>query len=525
VARARWYLGSAALAALGVAAAWALGVALGGPQPSLLAVAIAALGGGVGPGLACWALSLAGCAYFLTDPRLAWAVPSAHDRADLLEFAVEAGFVAVALGGARVLHRRERAERRRATRTAERLRRLQAVTAALSAARTPREAAQAVLDEAAPFGASAAAVAWRADAGALELIAWRGSGDEAVGRAVRSDAPAELPVARAYRDGRALFLETPAEIAAFGGVAHAPGFMAAAQACAALPLVVDGRPAGALAFAFADARVFDPEDRTLFQALADSCAQALERAFLFEVEQGLRSAAERATRQRDEVLEAVAHDLRSPLNAVQLYADALAARAGPRDGEALRAIGVAASRMERLVEDLLDDAALDAGRLALDRAPCDAAALAADALEAVRPAAERAGVRLELQATAPPPLADCDRGRAVQVLENLLANAVHASPRGGAVTLSVEARAGAVRFEVRDGGPGIAAADLPHVFDRRRRTRGARGKGSGLGLAIARALAELHGGRIEASSGSAGGAVFAVELPLAAPPVRVAVMR
>lgn len=511
----RWYLLSVVLAAVGLSVSAALGIDLGGPQPSLIAVSLAALGGGIGPALACWVLSTLGYAYFLAEPRFSFVVASAHDRADLLEFAIEAGLVAALLGAVRVLHRREQTERQRATRTADRLRRLQAVTAALSASRTAAEAAQAVLDETAPFGAAEAAVAWHAGPDALEVVAWRGRQGDATPHRRRFDPSAALPAARAYREGHALFLETPDELAAFPDLPATTGGPAARGACAALPLVVDGRPAGVLVFGFAEPRSFVPEDRALFQALAGSCAQALERAFLFEAEQGLRSAAERATRQRDEVLEAVAHDLRSPLNAVQLHADALAARAAAKDAEALRAIGTAASRMERLVEDLLDDAALDAGRLALDRERCDAAALAADALEAVRPAADRAGVRLELRAVAPAPIADCDRGRAVQVLENLLANAVHASPRGAAVALSVSLREGAVRFEVHDAGPGIPAGELPHVFDRRRRMRGARGKGAGLGLALARALTELHGGRIEAWSGPEGGAVFAVELPLA----------
>jgi signal transduction histidine kinase len=504
---ARFFL-AAVTAGVGLFLSSALGLDLGGPRPPLLAVVVVAFFGGAGPAALAWVASVVGSA--------ALAGVTGMGRAALLELTVESAFLATLVASGRRLWRSERAARRHADRAADRLRRLQGVTAALSAARTPADAAAVVLGEgAAMLGASAAAVAWRApdDERTLEFIAWRGYVDEAMRRIRRFPLTADLPVARAVRERRPVLLLTAEEMAPYAFVARERGAPGAIGALAALPLVLEDRALGAISFGFPAARTFTEGDLALLEALGHQCAQALERASLFEAERAQRAAAEAAARQRDEVLGFVAHDLRSPINAIQLHAEALAARG--EGGTSAQAVATAAARMERLVEDLLDVAALDAGRLGLEVEPCPAEALARDAVDALRARAERTGVRLAVEARGDAGCVAADPGRAVQVLENLLVNALQVSGAGATVTLRVERAGAAVRFAVDDEGPGLAPEDLPHVFDRSRRVRGARHKGSGLGLAIAKGLVELHGGRITARARPDRGASFEVELPAA----------
>jgi CheY-like chemotaxis protein len=172
-----------------------------------------------------------------------------------------------------------------------------------------------------------------------------------------------------------------------------------------------------------------------------------------------------------------------------------------------------AIRMTRLVDDLHDFASIEAGQLSVVRAPHAPESVAREAIEAFLPMAEDSGVKLA-GVFAPGALAiECDRDRIIQVLSNLLSNAIHASPRGGTVTVSVAESEGQAVFSVEDAGAGIPPDELPSIFDRYRRGRSALYKGAGLGLAIARKLVELHGGRIWAESTLGRGSAFRFRLP------------
>jgi signal transduction histidine kinase len=234
------------------------------------------------------------------------------------------------------------------------------------------------------------------------------------------------------------------------------------------------------------------------------------------------SAVREAERAKDEFLALVSHELRTPLTSVIGYLELLLdGEAGPLVGDQRRFTEVAernARRLLRLVGDLLVVAQAEAGRLGLATGPVDLEALALERIEAARPAAEAAGVALA--ARGEPVLVDGDRGRLGQVIDNLLGNAVRHTPAGGAVRLEVALRDGTALVEVADSGPGIPAAELPHVFGRFWRGRGAHGTaGSGLGLAICQLIGEAHGGTVEAASPPGGGAVMRLRLPPApAPP-------
>lgn len=228
----------------------------------------------------------------------------------------------------------------------------------------------------------------------------------------------------------------------------------------------------------------------------------------------------RAVRNRDEVLQVVSHDLRTPLSTITLGAAALA-RLPEVPGSveharrAAERIAAAGRRMTRLIEDLLDLETLEEGRLSIRPEPCDPADLLGEAADQLREAARAKGLDLCLSASPGLPAVACDRDRVLQVLGNVASNAVKATDVG-AVCLAAEAPGGGeVLFRIRDTGPGIPDAELPHVFDRFRRGSAARWHGSGLGLAIARRLVEAHGGRIWAESAPGEGATVSFTLPAA----------
>jgi signal transduction histidine kinase len=168
--------------------------------------------------------------------------------------------------------------------------------------------------------------------------------------------------------------------------------------------------------------------------------------------------------------------------------------------------------MDRLIDDLLDLASIDAGRLSIERTRHDPCAVAGEAVDSMAALAQERGVALLLDACLGLPPVRCDRDRVVQVLVNLLGNTLKVTPPGGSVVVSVEAASGEMTFKVSDTGPGVPPDELPHLFQRYWRGSTAQYKGTGLGLTIAKGLVEAHGGRIWAEGRPGGGSVFAFAL-------------
>lgn len=214
------------------------------------------------------------------------------------------------------------------------------------------------------------------------------------------------------------------------------------------------------------------------------------------------------------------HELRTPLAVIR--ADVERAMATPRDAhehavaleEALQEV----SRMTGLVESLLTLARADEGRFDLVRDAVDLEAVIRDVAETAQILGEEAGVTVRLPHVEPATVGG-DRERLRQLFLNLATNAVKYTPRGGTVSISLEARHDEAIVTVRDDGIGIAAADLPFIFDRFWRADPARtratGGGSGLGLAISQWIAQAHNGRIDVTSRLGRGSTFAVVLPVA----------
>ncbi|HEU4719875.1 MAG TPA: ATP-binding protein [Gemmatimonadaceae bacterium] len=280
-----------------------------------------------------------------------------------------------------------------------------------------------------------------------------------------------------------------------------------------VPLRVREHVLGALVFGRAGGvPPYTEADLSLAQALALRAASALENARLYDE-------ARRAVRARDDVLGVVSHDLRTPLSVIAMCASSLLGESppDPHERDSLETIQRSAHWAQRLIQDLLDVSAIEAGGLSLVREPQETAALVHRAVRLHDELAAERGIALvtELQADLPPVLADGDR--VVQALGNLVGNALKFTPHGGTVRVGAERAGDAVRLSVADSGPGIPAEHAALVFDRFwTARRSARTRGTGMGLAIVRGIVEAHGGRAWLEPAPAGrGATFRVALPVA----------
>jgi CheY-like chemotaxis protein/anti-sigma regulatory factor (Ser/Thr protein kinase) len=214
----------------------------------------------------------------------------------------------------------------------------------------------------------------------------------------------------------------------------------------------------------------------------------------------------------------MSHELRTPLSAILGFSDLM--RSEPSvDGnvsvplEWIEHMHRGGEHLVSLINDLLDLAKVEAGRLELRIESLDVAALAAEVVNGVRPIAERKQVRLSI--VAPSTALHADRGRVRQILYNLLSNAIKYTPEHGAVDVCIRSTPTTVEIEVGDTGVGIAAADLETVFEEFRQVgdHDARQQGTGLGLALTRRLVEAHGGTIRVESVVGRGSRFTASLP------------
>ena len=232
--------------------------------------------------------------------------------------------------------------------------------------------------------------------------------------------------------------------------------------------------------------------------------------------------AEAAVAVREEMLAIVSHDLRNPLGSVVTSAEAL--EYAELEGEAGEFVGQmsgfilnAARQMETLIDDLLDLASLRSGRLAVRPAPEDALGIVAECARAHASLAANRGVALVHDGT-PGLTVSCDRARVLQVLSNLVGNAIKFSDPGGRVALDVGRERGTggdlARFSVLDTGRGMSAEEVSRMFERHWQGDGGDRRGIGLGLSIVRALVDAHGGRIDVDSEPGTGTCVRVRLPL-----------
>lgn len=280
-----------------------------------------------------------------------------------------------------------------------------------------------------------------------------------------------------------------------------------------VPLRLRDGVRGAIGFgAVHGRRAYRSGDLQLAIDLARRAATALNNAWLFEESQ-------RSVQARENVLAIVSHDLRNPLNTVSLAAEALLARTLRTSSDdtttrQLEIIRRAVQNMERLIRDLLDMASIQAGRLKIELERQAIAPFLHEALLLLAPQALERGVTLREALHVGDVEVLCDRGRLVQILNNLVGNAIKFCRPGDQVTVSAEAREGHLLFAVADTGPGIPPEQAGRVFDAYAGARGSERGGTGLGLFITRGLVEAHGGRIWVESEPGAGTTFWFTLPV-----------
>lgn len=408
-------------------------------------------------------------------------------------------------------------------RIADRFARLHAATAALSAALTRTEVAAAVATRGAALpGACGCAVAVHERRDTLLVTASRGAAEQVTGGLSALPLGSELPLAVAARERRAVF--------GSGDATRARDLVAAAFECrpdslrgvAALPLDTGVEVIGAVGVVFAEPLLLDEEERAFLAAFAHQCAQALDRARLYEAEREARLEAQRAAETarhavelQEQLVGIVGHDLRTPLAAITMSVSMLLRRGGlePEQARALARVSAAAGRMARIIHDLLDFTRVRNG------GPIPVAPRDADLADLVRRAvAELAAVHPDrtLLVAAPeaaPIVADPDR--LGQVVTNLVGNAIQHSPPDARVSVSVARGEGVLDLEVHNEGPPIPADLLPAIFEpfRRGHRAGPDGGSLGLGLFIVREIVRAHGGAVAVRSAAGDGTTFTVRLP------------
>ncbi|HEY1587521.1 MAG TPA: ATP-binding protein, partial [Polyangia bacterium] len=332
------------------------------------------------------------------------------------------------------------------------------------------------------------------DAIALEMSpAFALAGDSLVARVLRTGAPFVFSPSDAG---------TP-DLGAAGLWTHA-----AWRACLVVPLSARNRTVGAITLV-SFTRGYGKDDLAVAQELGHRVALAVDNAHLYDE-------ARAAVRVRDDVLAIVSHDLRNPLSTI-LTSTGRLLETLDGDGDGWRAplerCQRAARRMTHMISDLVDAASLETGTLSLDQRDNELGRVLSDALDLLQPLADARSLALLIDLGAVD-RAFCDRERIVQVLSNLVGNAIKFTPSGGRIHITAEPWGDMVRIAVSDDGPGIAPEQIPRIFDRywhlaQRESR----QGAGLGLYIAKGIVENHGGRIWVESTLGHGSTFYFTLP------------
>jgi len=421
----------------------------------------------------------------------------------------------------------EHEARAAAERAAERARRLQQVTAALSHAATPAEVAGVIVrNAAAAMDAQAVSFALFDPALAeFQVLATSGYPGAVTRAYERFPLTPGRPLSEAMTSRRAMLVESLDEAVrrwpSMGGTMRDTGY----EAFAAIPVLAGDRPVGGLSFSWREPRGFTADDEAFLATLAELAAQAMERSELYEAERRARAEAEAANLAKTEFLAVMSHELRTPLNAIAGYAELLAmgirGPVTPAQAEDLARIQSSQRHLLGLINDVLNFARIEAGRVEIF--PEDLSLH--EALTEVEPLVAPQVMERGLAYRYTPPAADlrvrADPEKVRQVLLNILSNAVKFTPSGGTVAMDAAADGATVRVRVADTGIGIPPDRLESIFEpfvQLGRNLSSRHEGTGLGLAISRDLARAMGGDLTASSTPGEGSTFLLTLPRSTTP-------
>ena len=345
------------------------------------------------------------------------------------------------------------------------------------------------------------------------LYEWVAPGLTPIGRGARS-----IPVARfAARLGRTIVVRDVREDQRFSERSGSTPGQPAALAVAATPIRVGGQLAGALALSQIDRpREWTADDVRLIEAVAQELRVAITAAEAFARQRAAVAELERLNRAKSEFVSIVSHEFRTPLTGIQGFSEMMKNEDLTLDEmrEYAGDINKDAQRLNRMITEMLDLDKMESGRMQLHREPLDLNAIVSDAVWAVRPHAPRHPLTLRLDPAAGE--LSGDRDKLVQVMANLLNNAVKYSPDGGEIVVSTRLEGDSVHITVRDHGIGIPSGALETIFERYGRVESIATrqiKGTGLGLPIVRQIVQLHGGEVWAESSVGEGSVFHVRLP------------
>jgi PAS domain S-box-containing protein len=345
--------------------------------------------------------------------------------------------------------------------------------------------------------------------GRLRLQYSSGLTDDAV-QQVESLAPADVATA-----GTIDTVQRPTEpLTAFGRRLGLTAF-------ACIPLLSQGRVIATFCFGTRKQARFDPSDLALMQTICDHVAIAIDRTRLTTLLQQQTTELAHASRQKDEFLATLAHELRNPLAPI-CSALGIMRASGQQPSLAEQARGMAerqVQHMARLIDDLLDVARVSQGKIQLLKGPVDLEQIVHRALEAVRPLIDEKHHEVSVTLPAPPLRLEADATRLEQVLRNLLSNAAKYTEPGGRIWLTAECDPEGLTLRVQDTGIGLAPEMFAKIFDpfvQASRSLDRSEGGLGIGLTLVRRLVELHGGRVEVHSAGLGrGSEFVVHLPAA----------
>jgi PAS domain S-box-containing protein len=303
------------------------------------------------------------------------------------------------------------------------------------------------------------------------------------------------------------------------GKAMVPYLRDACPNCQVLitPLVDEEETLGALVLLNSrqSGRTFSDGDIVRARTLGDLTSLALRRVRLMEQERQAKEKAEAAVRVRDETLGIVSHDLRNPLTKILLSAEMINAAGQDQQRDLIATIQSSAAQMDRLIQDLLDVARLEAGRFSVEKKTIGTAPIVKSACQSSQPLAEKNRQEIICDAPDDLPAICADPGRLLQVFGNLIGNAMKFTPAGGTVTVMARPAGSEVEFRVADTGPGLPDADMKNLFRPYWQAKKTAHMGAGLGLAIVRGIVEAHGGKVHAANAPGGGAVFMFTIPRA----------
>ncbi|HEY0016446.1 MAG TPA: ATP-binding protein [Longimicrobium sp.] len=444
------------------------------------------------------------------------------ERAERLAVGI-AGWASVAIENAR-LHEAGRRAREAAERAAERAQRLLEVAGRMARALSPREVAEVAVEHGMhAIGADAGSMALLDEAGTeFAMAGSHGYPGPSESRFRHFPVRAGAPMSEAVLRLQPVLVRDTAEwrerFPRTAAAAAETGF----EGYAAVPIAADGPALGALGFSFREPQAFDAGVEVFLETLAGHCASALERARLYEAERAARAEAEHANRAKSQFLASMSHELRTPLNAIGGYVElielGLRGPVTPQQATDLGRVKRAQQHLLGLINDVLNFARLEAGKIALDLRDVPLSEVLDEVEALIEPQAAERGIRYERGAGEGEVLVRADREKLEQVLLNLLSNAVKFTDQGGSVSLDYEADAAEVRVRVRDTGCGIPEEKVKAVFEPfvqvdpdLTRTR----QGTGLGLAISRELARAMGGDVTVRSVVDEGSTFTVHLPAA----------